>query len=247
MVLGHEASGIITKVGPGVENVKVGQRVAIHPATYYMLLANHINHPAQLCFPLPDGVSYEDGAFVEPLAVGLHAVKRGNVTKGSKVVILGAGPIGLSSLASAKALGAARVVVTDLEDSRLKSATAGGADAVLNTKGMSPADAAVAICELFKTEAPKAGDGGDISLDDGWQLGVMDGSVDSVIDAAGFSQSIATAVYTVKPKGTISVVGLGSPAPTTPLLAAAVKEVDIRPCMACGFTILGQAVLQAEH
>lgn len=64
------------------------------------------------CNRLPDNVSFEEGALLEPLSVGVHACKRGSVGIGSKVLILGAGPIGLVTLLVAKAMGASKVVIT---------------------------------------------------------------------------------------------------------------------------------------
>lgn len=65
--MGHESSGRVLKLGPGVSNVKVGDRVALHPYTYYGLGAKYSNHPAGLCFPLPEHVSDAEAAYNEPL------------------------------------------------------------------------------------------------------------------------------------------------------------------------------------
>lgn len=190
LVLGHEASGVITKVGPGVDNLKVGQAVAIHPWTAFGLLTTHINHPAMLCFPLPEGVDFRGGAYVEPLAVGLNAVRRANVGAGTNVAVLGAGPVGIASLVSAKAIGARKVVVTDLSDSRLEIAKANGADVVLNVKGMKPAEVATALAAAFKTT--EAGKVDPMGL--GWSLGELTSEIDAVVDAAGFADTVAVSI-----------------------------------------------------
>lgn len=85
-----------------------------------------------MCFRLPENVTMEEGALVEPLCVGLHACRQGNVKLGDSVVILGAGCIGLAALMSAKAMGASNVVVVDLYEKRLEFAKDMGANYVIN-------------------------------------------------------------------------------------------------------------------
>lgn len=77
-------------------------------------------HAADFCFKLPENVSLEEGALMEPLSVGVHACQRAGVGLGSKVLVCGAGPIGLVNLLTAKAMGAAEVVITDIDENRLK-------------------------------------------------------------------------------------------------------------------------------
>ncbi len=159
-VLGHEVSGTVTEVGSEVTNLKVGDRVALEPGitcgkceqckegNYNLCkdviffatppvqgaLQNYVKHPSDMCFKLPDNVSTKAGALVEPLAVGLHACKQGNVSLGDSVVILGSGCIGLVTLLSAKARGASNVVVVDLFDKRLDYAKKLGANQVINAR-----------------------------------------------------------------------------------------------------------------
>lgn len=79
--------------------------------------------PSELVYPLPPSMSLEDGALIEPLAVGVHAVaKLGKFQSGQSVVVFGAGPVGLLSMAVAKALGARRVVAVDINKERLEFA-----------------------------------------------------------------------------------------------------------------------------
>ena len=82
-------------------------------------LARRYTHSAAFCHKLPSNVSLEEGALMEPLAVGVHACNRGGVTLGSAVLVCGAGPIGLVNLLTAKAMGAGRVVITDIDQGRL--------------------------------------------------------------------------------------------------------------------------------
>ncbi len=208
--LGHETAGTITQVGSQVKDLKVGDRVALEPGITcgkcefckqgkYNLcpdvvffatppvqgaLQNYVCHPADMCFKLPDNVSTKAGALVEPLAVGMHACKQGDVTLGDSVVILGTGCIGLVTLLSAKALGASNVIVVDLFEKRLEFAKKLGANHVINAKTENVLER---IHQLL-------GDRG----------------ADVVIETAGAVPTIKETPYIAKRGGTIVLVGLAS-------------------------------------
>ncbi|CAF1072190.1 unnamed protein product [Didymodactylos carnosus] len=138
MILGHESAGKVVKLGPNVKHLKEGDRVTIEPGVpcrrcdfcksgRYNLCADvqflatppvhgsiskYHTHAADFCFKLPDHVSYEEGAFCEPLGVGVHACRRAGVTVGSKVFITGA-DISQSRLDFAKSMGADSVFLAD--------------------------------------------------------------------------------------------------------------------------------------
>lgn len=156
---GHEVSGRIEKLGKNVTGFSVGQKVTIEPQVYcgkcypcthgkYNLCeelkvmgfqttgtaSEYFAVDASKVTPLPDGLSYTKGAMIEPLAVAVHAAKRFGELKGSKVAVIGAGPIGNLVAQSVKALGAGEVMVTDVSDYRLDLAKQCGADHVFNTK-----------------------------------------------------------------------------------------------------------------
>lgn len=157
-ILGHECAGEVVQVGEGVSHLKVGDRVALEPGKtcgqcihcktgkynlceaveffatppYQGVFSNYVKHAADLCFKLPETVSFEEGALVEPLAVGMHAAAQGEVGLGDTVVIFGAGCIGLVTLMACKARGATKVIVVDILDKRLEKAKAMGADAIVN-------------------------------------------------------------------------------------------------------------------
>lgn len=134
--LGHEFSGVIVEVGAGVSQWQVGDRVVVNPdrgcnaigsggiegafATH-VLYQDAIRYPEGL-LKLPDSLSFETGALVEPLAVGMHAARQGEIGPGDKVVIMGAGPVGLASAIAARHLGAADVQLVDLSARRLQVA-----------------------------------------------------------------------------------------------------------------------------
>ncbi len=171
---GHEVSGEIVKAGPGVAELKAGQKVTIepqvfcgqcHPCTHGKY--NDCDHLKVMGFQttgaaseyfvvdaskidvLPEGMSFDEGAMIEPLAVTIHAAKRYLDIKGAKVCILGCGPIGILTAQSCKALGAEKVMVTDISDYRLEMAKQVGADFTVNTK---VADFGRALTDCFGSD-----------------------------------------------------------------------------------------------
>lgn len=158
LVLGHECSGEVVEAGPGVKGLSVGTRVTIEPGIpcrkcwhcktgRYNLcpdvsfmatppvngaFAEYVTVPEDFAFRLPENVSFDEGALIEPLAVGLYSMERARVRPGEGVVVLGAGPIGLVTLQGAKAHGAHPVIVTDKSSYRLSIARKLGADMVVS-------------------------------------------------------------------------------------------------------------------
>ena len=156
---GHEISADIVEIGEGVEGFEVGQKVTIEP----QVVCGHC-HPCRngkynLCEslkvmgfqtpgtaseyfavddskipPIPQNMSFECGAMIEPLAVAVHAINRFHEgIEGKKVVVLGAGPIGNLVAQAAKGMGAAEVMITDVSDFRLELASKCGIDYTVNT------------------------------------------------------------------------------------------------------------------
>jgi len=230
MILGHEASGIVSKVGEGVTTLKKGDRVAIEPGVpcrmccycktgrynlcldmkfcatppYDGNLSRFYVHDADFCFKLPDHVSLEEGALLEPLSVGVHATNRAGVGLGSTVLICGAGPIGLVNVLTCKAKGASTVCVTDLDEGRLKMAKELGADKIFKVTSRDPLENAKAIEEI---------------------MGEMP---DITIECSGAAPSIQTAIYATKSGGVVVLVGLGQEMVQFPVVNAGVREVDVR-------------------
>lgn len=160
LVLGHEAAGTVVEAGANVKNLKVGDRVALEPGKtcgqcefcksgkYNLckdviffatppvdgVFQEYVAHEAALCFKLPDNVSTEEGALIEPLAVGMHAASQGDAKLGQTAVVTGAGCIGLVTLLALKARGVSKVIVVDIMEKRLEKAKELGADEVINGK-----------------------------------------------------------------------------------------------------------------
>jgi L-iditol 2-dehydrogenase len=161
MILGHECAGTVVEVGEGVTHLKEGDRVAMEPGVprlsnslshYYMKrgeynlcpdifffatppdhgsFCTYVNHRADFCFRLPENVSLEEGAMIEPLSTGIYAARVAPVTMGDTVVITGAGPIGLMNLLACKAAGATNIIISDMVASRLEVAKQIGATKVV--------------------------------------------------------------------------------------------------------------------
>ncbi len=156
---GHEVSGEIAALGEGVTGLRLGQKVTIepqvvcgacHPCRHgkYNLCENlkvmgfqttgtaseYFAVDQQKITPLPDEMSYDQGAMIEPLAVAVHAVRRFGDIQGQRVAVLGAGPIGNLVAQTAKGMGAHSVMITDISQLRLDLAQKCGVDYCVNTK-----------------------------------------------------------------------------------------------------------------
>ena len=168
---GHEVSGEIAALGAGVEGLAVGEKVTIEPQVVCGKCHPCCHGKYNLCeelkvmgfqttgaaseffavdarkvTKLPDSMSFDEGAMLEPLAVAVHAVRRFPGLKGAKVAVLGAGPIGILVAQAAKGLGAASVLITDVSDLRLAKARDCGADFAVNTRSK---DFGEALVESF--------------------------------------------------------------------------------------------------
>lgn len=159
VVPGHEFAGTVAEVGANVRGFVPGQRVTVEPSLVCGVCYNckqgrynicerlrvigcqttgamgeYLAVPAAKVLPLPDGMTWDQAALLEPLAVAVHAVRIARFRPGAKVLILGAGTIGLMALQAAKSLGAGRAMITDLIQDRLDLATELGADYTVNPK-----------------------------------------------------------------------------------------------------------------
>ena len=167
---GHELSGVVAEVGKEVTRFKVGDRVCMNPMLfcgkcYYCKraqynhcvevtfcyrvgqsgFAEYINRDQEWVYPLPDSLSFEEGAVIEPTSTAVHAAQSSPLQLGSQIAVFGAGPIGLQALQAAKAHGATWAAVVDVVDYRLDLARDLGADITINA---SEGDPALRIREL---------------------------------------------------------------------------------------------------
>lgn len=157
LVMGHEFAGVIAETGENVNNLKTEQRVAVIPHLVCGKCAQcntetfnfceelrctgaeadgaHCEYkvmPAVMAIPIPDNLSMDDAALIEPACVAYHAAKRGEIKKGDTVLVVGAGPIGIFAMQSVKVLGASKVYIADIDKKRLDLANSLGADGIIN-------------------------------------------------------------------------------------------------------------------
>ncbi len=171
LVLGHEAGGRVVAVGEGVDPARTGERVSLEPGVPCRRCAycrrgdynlcpdiaffatppidgafcQYVALAADFAYPVPDTLSDDASALVEPLSVAVWAHRKAGTGVGSRVLVAGAGPVGLLVTQVARALGAAEVVVTDIDAGRRERATAMGATGTLDPVATSPVDAGVAV------------------------------------------------------------------------------------------------------
>ncbi|MHB1007413.1 MAG: zinc-dependent alcohol dehydrogenase [Chloroflexota bacterium] len=207
-ILGHEMSGEVVDAGDQVTKFKVGDRVTVEPqitcgeceycqAGYPNLCANkivlgtmvwvgayaeYIVAPEQVVYKIPDSVDWDEAVMIEPLAVGVHAVREANARLGSSALILGGGTIGLCVLVAAREAGVLTTVVTDAVDYNLKVAKEMGATAVVNVRG---GDVRAAVNEVT------GGRGADVAY-----------------AAVGFSSVVNQGITSVHKRGQVVLIGL---------------------------------------
>lgn len=229
MILGHEVSGHISRLGKGVEGLREGQLVAVSPSRpcgncrycqegllnqclnmrFYgsAMPFPHIQGAfsevlvadASQCVPA-DGLTSGEAAMAEPLAVTLHATRRLGSLLGKRVLVTGCGPIGILSILSARRAGAAEIVATDLSNFTLDMARKMGADRTINM-----------------AESP---DGlGDYSSDKGY--------FDALYECSGAESAVKAGINALRPRSLIAQVGLGGDM-SLPMMAMTAKELELR-------------------
>lgn len=227
MVLGHEASGEIIEAGENVKNLKPGDRVCMEPGIpdqnskavklgIYNLdpgirfwaappvhgcLRPYVIHPAAFTYKLPDNVSSEEGALVEPLAVGMNAVKKAKIKPGDIAVVIGAGTIGLMTTISALAGGCSKVIIADVIQNKLDLAEKLGSVVAVNVQNED-------LHEIVKEQT------------DSW------GS-DIVFEASGNERAIPQVFDLLCPDGCVVFIGCPTVPVSIDITAAQVKEARI--------------------
>lgn len=230
VITGHEMSGVITRLGKGVRELDVGERVTIEPQVScgscihcrsgkYNLCRNRmmlgtekwpgpfgefIKAPACKIILLPEGIPFDEAALVEPLAVGVHSIRKTRLAPGESLIVFGAGTIGLCTLVAARAMGVQEIVITDISEVKLKMGQRMGASQVLNAKNPH-------LLERIQQIFPE---GADVAI---------------VATGAGEAYQASTRV--VKRDGRIGVVGLCREAILIPIeLGGTGKELEVIGC-----------------
>jgi D-xylulose reductase len=227
MVLGHEAAGVVVKVGGEVKDLAPGDRVCMEPGIpdlssrasregHYNLdpavrfwatppihgcLTVEVVHPAAFTFKLPANVSLAEGAMVEPFAVGMHAATKAGSKPGATAVVIGAGPIGIMTALATQAAGAGQVIVSDVSAEKLAIAC--------RYQGIHPVD--VRSTSLNATVAKATA---------GW-------GADVIFEASGNPKAYDGIFDLLAPAGTLVLVGMPPDRILFDVVAAQAKEARI--------------------
>lgn len=230
IIMGHEAAGDVEQTGENVTRWKPGDRVAINPqindetcplcrkglshlCDHSLLIGSSMRgfldgamceylviHEKQL-FHLPDEVSYDYGTFLDPLGNAIHLINRGGVKLGDKVVIIGAGTIGLLAVQTARLAGAVKVIAVDLSDSKLAIAKEMGADVCLKSNDPD-------FLEKIKEETGNLGP-------------------DVVVEAVGISATYNLALRMCRKRGTVVALGFTKPELNVEIQQVIYKELSV--------------------
>jgi L-iditol 2-dehydrogenase len=232
IVMGHEAAGLIASTGSEVTRFKTGDRVTFDSTVYcgecpfckrgevnlcdrrevigvscgdYRragAFAEYIAIPERILYRLPEAMSFPEAAMLEAVSVALHGVHVSGAMKGQTALVVGAGMIGLLTMQAARAAGCARVMIADIDDTRLELARSLGADEVLRCSG----------AELTKEV---------LRLTDG--IGV-----DVVLEAVGRNETIAASIDCVRKGGTVTLIGNITPEVTLPLQKVVSRQIRLQ-------------------
>lgn len=211
---------------------------------YQGTLQERINHPAAWCHKIPDHVSYEAAALLEPLSVAIHAVNRAAPEPGSTALVIGAGTVGLLTAAMARQAGCSEVTITDVDAGRVNYAVEKGfathGHVVKTNSGTStPADPGVMTpASIFSVQSVQSKFDGAKSLaveilaltkvpEELVDSDAEDDGVDVTFECTGKEVCMHTSLYATRPGGKVIMVGMGTPVQTLPLSVAHLREIDI--------------------
>ncbi|EMC91982.1 hypothetical protein BAUCODRAFT_312857 [Baudoinia panamericana UAMH 10762] len=250
-ILGHEPAGVVLAVGSEVTNLVPGDRVAIEPGVpcrkcwlcergkynlceyvafagmcpYAGTIRRFVTHDARMCHKLLPGMSFAQGALLEPLSVILHAVRQchGALSIGKPALICGAGPIGLCALAASRASGAWPLVITDVDPAKLEFAQKFVPGVITYHVEMSktPIQCAEEIRALYGC--------GPRVVETATPSPTEYNAPSTVLECTGVESSVVTAAYACRRNGLVMVVGVGrSIMNNLPFMQLSFGEIDLR-------------------
>ena len=232
VIMGHEASGVVAEVGNGVRAFDPGERVTFDSMICcrgcvfcragrpnlcqdrrvlgvscddyrrHGAFAEYVAVPDHIVFRVPDGVSFDEAAMVEPVSVAVHAVARANPALGDKTLVVGAGMIGLLTVQALRSAGCGRIFVVDLAADRLRMAAELGAD-----------------------ETIQSGDGTDVPEVVRELTGGL--GADLVMEAVGIGDTVAMSIDSVRKGGRVVLIGNIAPTVEFGLQSVVTREIDV--------------------
>jgi len=239
IIMGHEASGVITSLGKEVRNWSIGDRVTFDSTIYKLddwytrkgyynlsdsrmvlgvstgeyrrhgAFADFVNVPQHILYKIPDKVSFTQASMVEPVAVAAHAVELTPVSWNDTAVVVGSGMIGLFIIQVLRARGCGKIIAVDLEDEKLELAKELGADHILNAQKKEIRKEVLAITESR---------GADVAF-----------------EVVGIANTVKTAIDSVRKGATVTLVGNLSPTAEIPLQAVVTQQLRLQgSCAICG-------------
>ena len=232
LVMGHEASGIVAKMGANVKAFREGDHVTFDSMVScgkchfcrrgqinlcdnrqvlgvscgdyrrHGAFAEYVAVPEHIVYPMPDGLPFEHAAMIEPVSVAVHAVAITPVRLADTAVVVGTGMIGALTIQAARLAGCARIIAVDLEDHKLELARQAGADEVVNPKTTDPVQ--------FVLDAT-GGRGADVAF-----------------EAVGATEPIKTAIQSVRKGGCVTLIGNIRPNIDLPLQSVVTREIRLQ-------------------
>ena len=232
LVMGHEAAGVIVGIGAGVTEFRIGDRVTFDSTIYcgecafcrrgevnlcdrrqvigvscgeyrrHGAFAEYIAVPQRILYRLPSKMSFPEAAMLEATSVALHAVKVSGVKKGDTTLVVGAGMIGLLTMQALRAAGVGKVMIADIDETRLTLGELLGADEALRGTGGE-------IAEAVLKRTSGAG-------------------VDAVFDAVGRARTVSESIDSVRKGGTVTLIGNIVPEVTIPLQKVVSRQIRLQ-------------------